>query len=110
MLIVGANDGLLHVFDAGIFRDKDDDGVADTSPLLAASLREGFDNGTGRELFAFAPRAALRPLKDLYAGTGTNRTWTVDGTVAVADVLIDPLFRRSRRPGHARRARSGGRC
>ncbi|HEX5758527.1 MAG TPA: PilC/PilY family type IV pilus protein [Thermoanaerobaculia bacterium] len=92
MLVVGANDGMLHVFDAGVFRDKDDDGVADSSPLLAAGTRESFDNGTGRELFAFVPRAALRPLKDLYVGSGTNRTWTVDGTVTIADVRIDPLF------------------
>lgn len=92
MLVVGANDGLLHVFDAGVFRDKDGDGTADTNPLLPAGQRERFDNGTGRELFAFAPRAALRPLKDLYLDSGAGRTWTVDGTVAAADVRIDPAF------------------
>ncbi|MGH2627144.1 MAG: pilus assembly protein, partial [Anaerolineales bacterium] len=92
MLVVGANDGQLHVFDAGIFRDKNGDGVADSNPLLSESLREEFDDGTGRELFAFVPRAALRPLKDLYAGSGTNRTWSVDGTVTIAEVRIDPDF------------------
>lgn len=92
MLIVGANDGQLHVFDAGVFRDKNNDGVADTNPLLPAASREGFDNGTGNELFAFVPRAALPTIKDLYAGSNRNRTWLVDGTATVADVRIDPLF------------------
>ena len=92
MLVVGANDGQLHVFDAGVFRDKNDDGVADTNPLLAAAVREGFDNGSGRELFAFVPRAALPTIKDLFAGSNRNRTWLVDGTVTVADVRIDPSF------------------
>lgn len=76
MLLVGANDGMLHAFDAGNF---------DTSI-------DRFTNGSGKEVFAFLPRAVLPTIKDLYAGEGENRTWTLDGNLTVADVRIDPLF------------------
>lgn len=72
MLVVGSNDGMLHAFDAGTY---------DAST-------EKFTNGTGKELFAYVPRALMPTIKKL--AEGTNHQWGVDGSVAVADVFIDP--------------------
>jgi len=84
VLFTGANDGLLHAFDVGVFgRDP---------ALCPAESGACFDLGTGAELFAFAPRSILqilKPLKDA-AGPQTKKTeWTVDGAPAGADVFID---------------------
>lgn len=74
MLIVGANDGMLHAFDAGQY----------------SSSTDKFDNGTGREVFAYIPRGAMDSVV-LLADPGTTRhQWSVDGTVTVGDVHIDP--------------------
>jgi PilY1 beta-propeller domain len=73
MAIVGGNDGMLHVFDAGLFD---------------ASAKK-FGNGTGKELFAYIPREVMPTLQKL--AEGTSHKWGVDGTVTVADVFIDPL-------------------
>jgi Tfp pilus tip-associated adhesin PilY1 len=73
MAIVGSNDGMLHVFDAGTF---------DASA-------EKFTNGTGKEIFAYIPRTVMPTLTKL--AEGTFHKWGVDGTVTVADVFIDPL-------------------
>jgi hypothetical protein len=73
MLIVGSNDGMLHAFDAGIYVPSD----------------EKFDDGSGKELFAYVPRALLPTVKKL--AEGTSHQWGVDGSVAVADVFIDPI-------------------
>ncbi|HYU31196.1 MAG TPA: PilC/PilY family type IV pilus protein [Thermoanaerobaculia bacterium] len=74
LLIVGANDGMVHAFDAGQWVDAS----------------QKFDNGTGREVFAVLPRAVLPKVRDhvLYP---TVRNWTADGTAEVADVFIDPV-------------------
>jgi PilC-like protein with beta-propeller domain len=85
MLLVGANDGMLHAFDAGHFD----------------VVKEFFTNGTGKEVFAFIPRGVLSTLKELYAGADENRTWTVDGSVTVADVRIDPAFDSAPNPDKA---------
>jgi len=84
VLFAGANDGLLHAFDAGVFgRD----------PTLCPSLSGAcFDFGTGAELFAFAPRSVMQIFKQLKdeVGPQTKKTeWTVDGAPAAADVFID---------------------
>ena len=87
MLLVGSNDGMLHVFDAGIVHIE-----TETDPVTRR-LKElpQFDNGTGKELFAFMPRTAMPAVRKM--AEGTNHQWGVDGTVAVADVKIDPLRR-----------------
>ncbi|HEY9421679.1 MAG TPA: PilC/PilY family type IV pilus protein, partial [Thermoanaerobaculia bacterium] len=72
MLLVGSNDGMLHVFDAGKYD----------------STTEKFDNGTGKELFAYIPREVMPTVRRM--AEGTVHQWGVDGTVAVADVFIDP--------------------
>lgn len=70
MLAVGANDGQLHLFDAGV--------PADDRSLQSRA-------GSGRELSAFVPRAALEPLRQA-ALAGSHR-YSVDGTVTVDDFL-----------------------
>ncbi|HSG38913.1 MAG TPA: PilC/PilY family type IV pilus protein, partial [Thermoanaerobaculia bacterium] len=72
LLIVGSNDGMLHVFDAGKY---------DTST-------EKFDNGTGKELFAYIPREVMPTVRRM--AESTVHQWGVDGTVTVSDVFIDP--------------------
>lgn len=78
MLAVGANDGLLHIFDAGQFEVEVEDG----------RLVGRFGAGTGRELFAYLPRA-LMPKLQLMAPPSTVHQWGVDGTPRAADVRID---------------------
>lgn len=75
MLLVGANDGMLHAFDAGKYSDAAD----------------AFDNGTGKELFGYMPRAVMPAVKLINTAGATNHQWSVDGTVTVSDVHIDPL-------------------
>lgn len=96
MLLVGSNDGMLHAFDAGIFRSGGTDawtGIELVDPQR--SPNGSFDNGTGQELFAFVPRAVMPTLKALVGSQ--KQQFTVDGTVTVADVFVDPL----RKPGEA---------
>jgi hypothetical protein len=76
ILLAGANDGMVHAFDAGTFNKG----------------ANKFTNGTGKELFAFIPRSVLPSIKDSFAGTGQARSWMVDGSLAVADVRVDPEF------------------
>jgi hypothetical protein len=78
ILVVGSNDGQLHVFDAGQFLVK----------TVGGKTFGEFSNGTGRELFAYVPRATLGTVARL-AGD-TQRLWGIDGNAAVADVYIDP--------------------
>lgn len=74
MLFVGANDGMLHAFDAGRWQ---------------GSLSEGeFDDGSGREIFGYVPREAVRGLRALSENREDHR-WFVDGTPQIADVWID---------------------
>lgn len=75
MLLVGANDGMLHAFDAGKY----------------SSAADAFDNGSGKEVFAYIPRSVLPTVKLINSPGVTNHQWSVDGTVTVADVHIDPL-------------------
>jgi hypothetical protein len=87
MLVVGSNDGMLHVIDAGIYR------TATTAPAQAPATTtttspDHFDNGSGKELFAYVPRTVLPTLRKL--AEGTVHQWGVDGTVTVADVFVDP--------------------
>lgn len=72
MLAVGANDGMLHFFEAGIWDDSD----------------KQFDNGTGKELFAFVPRMVLPIAKE--AAEGENQIFSVDGSPRIVNVFIDP--------------------
>jgi Tfp pilus tip-associated adhesin PilY1 len=88
VLYAGANDGLLHAFEIGVF---------DRDPSVCNSLSDGsvppcYDLGTGVELFAFAPRSTMqifKPLKDAVGPQSKQMEWTVDGAPSAADVFID---------------------
>ncbi len=79
VVVAGSNDGQLHAFDAGIFDGEVRDGAV-----------EGlFDNGTGSELFSVIPRPVLPAVRRL--SESLFQDWTVDGTVQLDDVFIDPV-------------------
>jgi hypothetical protein len=75
VVLVGANDGMLHAFDAGLPSSCDAHGVC--------SYTAG--SGTGEELWAFIPPDLLPRLKDMM----TNHQYMVDGSVMVRDVWVD---------------------
>jgi Tfp pilus tip-associated adhesin PilY1 len=88
VLFAGANDGLLHAFDIGVFNR--DPSVCST--LSDGSLPPCYDLGTGVELFAFAPRSVMqiyKPLKDAVGQQNKQTEWTVDGAPSAADAFID---------------------
>ncbi len=77
VMIFGTNDGLLRVVDAGIRRG-------------AGSLFEGrYDDGTGKEIVAYAPRMVMPTIYS--QNSGGPRQWSVDSPPNLADVFIDPL-------------------
>jgi len=101
MVLVGSNDGQLHVFDAGryhatvddltradpdYFNCFDDDG--DQVLPVPVIADERFDNGTGYELFSFVPRASMNNLSKLPGST--QHRYSVDSSVAVGDANIGP--------------------
>lgn len=70
VVYVGANDGMLHAFDAG-------------APVAGGSPTDG----TGNELWAFVPTAMLPKLKNLADFTyPTNHQYFVNGSIHVGDV------------------------
>ena len=81
VVCVGSNDGFLHAFDAGVWgRD-------------AANFPNGFDLGTGREIFAYAPRATMTGGKfPSLLNFSPQPKYFVDGSLVSADVFIDPVF------------------
>ncbi len=80
ILFFGANGGMLHALDAGVCRELVRD---DPRPCL-------FDNGSGRELFAYVPRTAMPTVRELTEGLPRHR-FSVDGRTQAADVRIDPI-------------------
>jgi hypothetical protein len=82
VLVAGSNDGMLHAFDAGGF-------VASTDPAVALPLGGSFDDGSGRELFAYVPRPVGATLVEMHESR--RHRFTVDGRVAAADVFVDPV-------------------
>ncbi|MCP4901985.1 MAG: VWA domain-containing protein [bacterium] len=73
VLLVGANDGTMHGFNAGLF----DFSTKKWGP------------GDGTELFAWAPTEVMDSFDEL--AVNEDHTWTVDGSPAVADVYVDPI-------------------
>jgi hypothetical protein len=78
LLLVGANDGMLHAFDAG---------KADIDNALQ-DVR--FDNGSGKELFAFVPRPQLDAMRKR-SDNRTQHQWGVDGSIKIFDAFVDPV-------------------
>jgi type IV pilus assembly protein PilY1 len=69
VIIVGANDGMLHAFNAGNWN----------------TTTGSYDTGTGVEEWAFIPNSLLQNLKTMQ----TTHTYYVDSTPKVADVWFD---------------------
>ncbi len=81
LLAVGSNDGQLHVFEAGTYSAGLDS---------LGNLTGDYSNGNGKELFSFVPRGVKPTLEALSRPGVTAHEFTVDGTVRVDDVYIDP--------------------
>jgi hypothetical protein len=98
VLYAGANDGLLHAFDVGVW-DRNvsstaSNGKDETHPvsICAGGLADCYDNGTGTELFAYAPRSIMQIFNGLTRAVGVQNEmneWTVDGAPSGADMFID---------------------
>jgi type IV pilus assembly protein PilY1 len=76
VVLVGANDGMLHAFDAG---------SPDTSKTADALGNYPYTAGTGAELWAFIPPDLLPKLKNALLG----HDYFVDGNIMVRDVWVD---------------------
>ena len=90
IVFVGANDGFVHAFDAGVWgRDS-------------ANFPGTWDAGSGREIFGFAPRAALGPLKSLFVSFETEApvAYLADGTMTSEDVYTDNEFASTPNPAN----------
>lgn len=84
LLYVGTNEGLLHAIDVGIPT------VTTSTDFLGRDLNKvRFGNGSGREVFAYMPRAVMPTVRSLTTTTGHE--FTVDGTVTVTDAFLDPI-------------------
>lgn len=75
VIVVGANDGMLHAFNAGVY---------DPATKL-------YDAGTGEELWAFIPPDILPKLSRLV--DGSKHQFYVDGTPMVRDIWADAIPR-----------------
>ncbi len=74
VVYVGANDGMLHAFDAGQWNGIE------------------YSDGTGNELFAYVPSPAYPNLSELTNVNYTHKNF-VDATPQIADVFIDGNWR-----------------
>ena len=79
VLFVGANDGFLHGFDAGVW-DRDNGGTFDDT----------WDLGSGREIFAYAPSAIMNGNFPALLNIPGRAQYFVDGSMGKGDVFIDP--------------------
>ena len=93
VVFVGSNDGFLHAFDAGVF-DRDDD-PGKIGSTAEHPFNDAFDLGTGREIFAYAPKAVMKLKQSPPSGFPSllsfppQPQYFVDGSPALADVFID---------------------
>jgi len=81
MLMAATNDGQLHFFDAG-------QRIEATNPSSGESF-EVFSDGTGMELFSYMPRLTLPVVRE--QATGSRHIYSVDGSLTLRDVFIDPV-------------------
>ncbi len=80
VVYVGANDGMLHAFDAGTRRADDD------------PAGPGWSAGTGQELFAYVPSAVFPELNELPA-EDYGHAYYVDATPRIGDAFIGGEWR-----------------
>lgn len=79
VVFAGANDGMLHAFDAGRFQ----------SSVVGGQQQGTYDIGTGREVFSYIPREELARLYDMRFNSNRHE-FSVDGPVRIDDFYIDP--------------------
>ena len=89
LLLLGSNDGAVHAFDAGKFKGTVLNEGTPTNPKNVR-VTGSYDDGTGKELFAFVPRLAMPKLAG-YKQTAAQ-DWSVDGTIVSDDVFVDPIL------------------
>ena len=75
VIYAGANDGMLHAFNAGTF---------DSTPPPGS-----YNAGTGEELFAYVPKNLLPNLKNMTVTTTSTHQYMVDSSPKAADVWLD---------------------
>jgi Tfp pilus tip-associated adhesin PilY1 len=80
VLLVGANDGSFHAFDAGFCEPTN----TSVNPIVLAQ----YGTGSGKELWAWVPNEVM-PTLDLMT-IGSTQQYSVDGSPSLADVYIDP--------------------
>jgi type IV pilus assembly protein PilY1 len=99
LAIVGAQDGLVHAFDAGNFHNATEQACASQSTRMVrgcfAPSGGGTtpDYGTGKEVFAYVPPTLLNALKNNVGPIHDNPSYPqaeVDGSVAVDDIYYVP--------------------
>jgi hypothetical protein len=73
VIVAGANDGMLHAFNAGNWNPS--------------ATPQGYDAGTGREEWAYIPGFLLANLKNFT--TLSTHNYYVDSAPAVADIWVD---------------------
>jgi len=75
VLYVGSNDGFLHAIDAGVW---------------GRDIPNAHDLGSGREIFAYAPRAVMPEKFPNLLSFPPKPDYFVDGSFGTADVFVDP--------------------
>jgi type IV pilus assembly protein PilY1 len=98
--IVGAQDGMVHAFNAGSFRPLGGDTAACAVQLARgcfASVLSGPDYGDGSEQWAYVPPRLLSSLKNNHplirsAALAGNQTAEVDGSVSAENILVNGAF------------------
>ncbi|MGH9465084.1 MAG: pilus assembly protein, partial [Thermoanaerobaculia bacterium] len=77
VLGAGSNDGMIHLWDIGAWSTSGD-------------FVDRFDNGSGKEVFAYMPRTVMPVVKRMTEDPIAPQ-YAVDGRPAAADVFIDPV-------------------
>lgn len=94
LALVGAQDGMLHAFEAGQFRNGADSACPATLERgCYAGATDGARYGSGAEQWAFIPPSQLSQLKNNYPGRrsyypSSNTPAEVDGSVSVEDIFV----------------------
>ena len=85
IIVVGANDGLLHAFDAGTWVADADDTLTDGIDERLPPFNGYYRRGTGQEVWAFLPPDMIPKIPMLASG----HQLFVDGSPMIRDVWAD---------------------
>ena len=109
LALVGAQDGMLHAFDAGNFHNPTEQACTSQSTKLVRGCfapsggGTAPDYGTGKEVFAYVPPTLLNALKNNLPAIHENPSYPqaeVDGSVAVDDIYYTPRTAVSGQPSN----------